>query len=64
VPKGTERLRITPTPLHTDTDLQQLVRALDSVWDKLSLPRLAKPCTNANEAAKALMDSRGEAQAV
>lgn len=28
VPKGTERLRITPSPLHSDTQIQDLVRAL------------------------------------
>lgn len=37
VPKGTERLRITPTPLHTDQHIQQLVEALVEVWQTLGL---------------------------
>lgn len=37
VPKGTERLRITPTPLHTDALMDDLVRALTSVWKHLEL---------------------------
>jgi len=32
VPKGTERLRITPGPLHTDADIDHLVTALASLW--------------------------------
>jgi 5-aminolevulinate synthase len=34
VPKGTERLRITPSPEHTDELIDELVEALASVWDK------------------------------
>lgn len=37
VPKGTERLRITPTPLHTDELMNDLVLALTSVWKHLEL---------------------------
>ena len=37
VPVGTERLRVTPTPLHTDEMLDHLVKAFVSVWDELGL---------------------------
>ncbi|WP_029058292.1 5-aminolevulinate synthase [Stappia stellulata] len=39
VPKGTERLRITPSPLHTDADIEHLVRALESLWSQCALSR-------------------------
>jgi 5-aminolevulinate synthase len=39
VPKGTERLRITPTPLHTDEMIIALRHALVSVWASLELAR-------------------------
>ncbi|MCB9993078.1 MAG: 5-aminolevulinate synthase [Hyphomicrobiaceae bacterium] len=38
VPKGTERLRITPTPLHTDEMIYELRDAVLSVWKALNLP--------------------------
>jgi 5-aminolevulinate synthase len=41
VPKGTERLRLTPTPLHSDADIETLVAALAEVWDRLTLARAA-----------------------
>ena len=39
VPKGTERLRITPTPHHQDMHIDDLVRALIEVWEELGLER-------------------------
>jgi 5-aminolevulinate synthase len=32
VPRGTERLRITPTPLHTDAQVDHLVGAMTAVF--------------------------------
>ena len=39
VPKGTERLRITPGPLHTDDDIAYLVEALNSLWQRCAIAR-------------------------
>jgi len=43
VSKGTERLRITPTPMHTDAHVVQLVEALVDVWKALDLPFVKEP---------------------
>jgi 5-aminolevulinate synthase len=39
VPRGSERLRITPTPFHDDQLIDALANALSEVWKTLELPR-------------------------
>jgi 5-aminolevulinate synthase len=39
VPRGTERLRFTPSPVHTAADIDQLVRAMDQLWSQCALNR-------------------------
>ena len=41
VPKGTEILRLTPTPVHSDAQMDGLVAALTQVWENLHLKRAA-----------------------
>ena len=41
VPRGTERLRLTPTPLHSDADIGHLVEALAQIWQQLDLCKVA-----------------------
>ncbi len=43
VPKGSERLRITPSPYHDDALIDHLAEALVQVWEQLDLPLHAKP---------------------
>ena len=42
VPKGTERLRITPSPCHSDADVDRLVSALSEIWSQCALARVAE----------------------
>jgi len=39
VPKGTERLRITPSPVHTAEDVDRLIGALGALWTQCRLSR-------------------------
>ncbi|PTX54477.1 5-aminolevulinate synthase [Litoreibacter ponti] len=39
VPKGTERLRITPSPVHSAADIDTLIDALEDLWTRCQLAR-------------------------
>ena len=39
VERGKERLRFTPTPLHSDKDMDLLILAMKDVWTKLNLTK-------------------------
>jgi 5-aminolevulinate synthase len=41
VPKGTERLRLTPGPLHGELEISKLVVAIDQLWTEMMLQRAA-----------------------
>ncbi len=41
VPRGTERLRLTPTPLHSDAEMDRLIAALGEIWQAMNLRRAA-----------------------
>jgi 5-aminolevulinate synthase len=41
VPRGTERIRLTPGPLHSDEDMDQLIEALNTLWGEMNLARAA-----------------------
>lgn len=40
VSRGTERLRFTPTPFHTDEMMEELVGALENLWARCNIARL------------------------
>ncbi len=63
VPRGEERLRITPTPLHSDALIADLVDALVDVWKALDLPFVEAKSTPAfDEAHCAYPDFRKAAE--
>jgi len=39
VPRGTERLRFTPSPVHGPDEMNELVRAMDALWAQCALNR-------------------------
>jgi len=39
VPRGTERLRITPTPLHSAEHIESLIMALNETWNALGITK-------------------------
>jgi 5-aminolevulinate synthase len=41
VPRGTERLRLTPSPFHDDDKMRTLIAALDEAWSRLNIKRAA-----------------------
>ena len=41
VPRGTERLRLTPSPLHSESDIEHLISALAAIWPELNIRRAA-----------------------
>lgn len=39
VPRGTERLRLTLSPVHGDDDIDRLIRTLSEIWSQCDLVR-------------------------
>ena len=46
VPRGSEKLRIAPTPWHSKELVSELVSALETVWSEAGLPRMHPVCTS------------------
>ena len=42
VPRGTERLRFTPSPLHSNDDIDHMISSLSAIWTALGLPRVER----------------------
>jgi 5-aminolevulinate synthase len=40
VPRGTERLRFTPSPAHTDAMMDDLTRAIEALWVRCNVKRM------------------------
>lgn len=40
VPRGAERLRFTPTPMHTDAMMEDLAQALETLWVRCNIQRM------------------------
>ncbi len=58
VPRGQERLRITPTPFHDERLIAALVSALTAVWEALALPRFDRHDVPAPRAAAVAGNAR------
>jgi len=41
VQRGTERLRITPSPFHSDADIEHLAESLAAIWSQLAIAQAA-----------------------
>jgi 5-aminolevulinate synthase len=40
VPRGTERLRFTPSPVHGPKEMDALVKGMDALWSHCALSRM------------------------